>query len=69
MLQTNRNEIRPNSALTLITRWFGLSQSARHSEPGIKSDRRPNPGYEQPDCGAYNEAFVVQHWASFGPRF
>jgi hypothetical protein len=69
MMQTKRDEIRANSALSLITRWFAMSRSARDTEPGIRNAQQLNPGYRQPDCGAYNEAFVMQHWASFGPRF
>ena len=22
----------------------------------------------KPDCGGYNEAFIIQHWASYSPR-
>ena len=35
----------------------------------IDSDPRLNRTHGRPDYGAYNEAFVIQHWASFGPRF
>lgn len=24
---------------------------------------------ETMECGGFNEAFIVQHWASFGPRY
>jgi len=26
--------------------------------------RRP----DRPECGGYNEAFIIHHWASFTPR-
>ena len=69
MNQNNPSEIRSNPALVLISRWFGLSQHTDGDETGINSDPRMNRMDGQPDCGAYNEAFVMQHWASFGPRF
>ena len=25
--------------------------------------------YERPISGGYNEAFIVQHWASYNPRY
>jgi hypothetical protein len=61
MMQTNRGDMRSSPALTLLTRWFAMSQSARHAQPDMNSDRRLNPGYQQPECGAYNEAFVMQY--------
>jgi hypothetical protein len=69
MNQNNRNEIRSNSARVLIARWFGYSQTTDHAGPASDGDLRLNPAGEQPDYGAYNEAFVMHHWASFGPRF
>ncbi len=69
MNQSNPNEIRSNPAIALVARWFGFSQTTDRAESDI--DRIPyrNTAGEQPDYGAYNEAFVIQHWASFGPRF
>jgi hypothetical protein len=69
MNQNNRKEIRSNPALESIAKWFRLSQSTDRSEPGIDDDPRLNQADGRPDYGAYNEAFVMQHWASFGPRF
>ena len=69
MNQSNHNEIRPNPTRVLIARWFGLSQQTDGDETGIDSYPHMNRTDVQPDCGAYNEAFVMQHWASFGPRF
>jgi hypothetical protein len=69
MNQSNLNEIRSNSALASIGRWFRYSQTTDRTGPDSDRDLRLNPGGEQPDYGAYNEAFVMHHWASFGPRF
>jgi hypothetical protein len=69
MNQNNRNEIRSNPTLASITRWFRYSQTMDRAGPGSDGDLRLNPAGEQPDYGAYNEAFVMHHWASFGPRF
>jgi hypothetical protein len=69
MNQNNRNEIRSNPARVLIARWFGYSQTTDRAGPDSDGDLRHNPTGEQPDYGAYNEAFVMHHWASFGPRF
>ena len=69
MNQSNLNEIRSSSALASIARWFGYSQTTDRAGPDSDGDLRHNPTGEQPDYGAYNEAFVMQHWASFGPRF
>jgi hypothetical protein len=69
MLQNNRNKIRSNPALALISRWFRLSQTRDRAEPGIEEDLNLEPFDRRPDCGAYNEAFVIQNWASFGPHF
>jgi hypothetical protein len=69
MNQSNPNLIRSNPALASIARWFGYSQTTDRAETDIDSDPRLNRTDGRPDYGAYNEAFVIQHWASFGPRF
>ena len=69
MNQSNLNEIRSNPALASITRWFRYSQTTDRAGPDNDGDLRLHPTGEQPDYGAYNEAFVMHHWASFGPRF
>ena len=30
----------------------------------VAERRRP----DEPECGGYNEAFIIQHWASYSPR-
>ena len=48
-------------------RWFGLcvhSQRGKKSETASDEHRSPTP---QCDCGGYNEAFVMQHWANYDP--
>jgi hypothetical protein len=69
MNQTSPDTKPSNTALALIASWFGYSQTTDCAGPGSDGDLRLNPAGEQPDYGAYNEAFVMQHWASFGPHF
>ena len=68
MLQNNRNGKRSNHALALISSWFRLSQTRDRAEPGIEENLNLDRSDGRPDYGAYNEAFVIHHWASFGPR-
>lgn len=37
--------------------------------PGIESITAREGGlpHEQAECGGYNEAYVIHHWACFGP--
>ena len=30
----------------------------------VAERRRP----DEPECGGYNEAFIIHHWASYSPR-
>jgi hypothetical protein len=69
MNQSNPNEIRSKPALTSIARWFRYSQTTDRAGPDSDGDPHMKPTGEQPDYGAYNEAFVIHHWASFGPRY
>jgi hypothetical protein len=69
MNQSNLNEIRSNTTLASIAMWFGFSQATDRASPDFDGNSRLNPTGEQLDYGAYNEAFVMHHWASFGPRF
>jgi len=47
------------------------------SRPGFLSNQTsenplPDPGWSRrqnsPSAGGYNEAFIIQNWASYGPR-
>ena len=41
-------------------RWFGLSVRPESREEKLS----PTP---RCDCGGYNEAFMMQHWANYDP--
>jgi hypothetical protein len=36
--------------------------------PDSGSEQPSHDSRNQPVCGGYNEAFIVQHWASYQPR-
>jgi len=42
--------------------------SGKPGRPGPAARRRDCPRPERPDCGGYNEAFVIQYWAGYNPR-
>ena len=50
-----------------VFRMFGLSVHPEHREAvesAFDEQLRPTPRCE---CGGYNEAFIVQHWANYDP--
>ena len=68
MIQTTPT-MSPSSAIyAAIGRWFRYSRVSDRNQSGIEDGVAPNPVDDRPDYGAYNEAFIVHHWASFGPR-
>lgn len=77
MQQADTVQIAPD-ALSWFTRIIRLLGGPEHSAPqheldlsGIDwtdSDFELAPGPDQPVCGGYNEAFIVQHWTSYHLR-
>lgn len=62
-------------ALTQVLRFFAkfsffglVHQANRPGDNDADVSRENSPCY-RPDCGDYNEAFIVQHWASYNPRY
>ena len=55
---------------TLLTRLLKQLVTAVNGKTGklpstpVAKRRRP----DKPECGGYNEAFIIQHWASYSPR-
>ncbi len=47
----------------------GLSHRTGRCEDLDHNVSREEPTRERLDCGAYNEAFIVQSWASYNPRY
>jgi len=58
-----------NTTLALVASWFRFSQTSSRIDPEIELESRMCLMGEQADYGAYNEAYVIHHWASFGPRY
>ena len=69
MNQTSPDTNPSNTALALIASWFRYSQTSGRIDPKIELESRLSPMGEQADYGDYNEAYVIHHWASFGPRY
>jgi len=49
-----------------IARMFHLTGSHRSTSEAPTAPRRRDQ--DELTAGGYNEAFVMQHWASYGPR-
>ena len=49
---------------------FPASKSSGFAAPGKRSTDRAGVELHDEHCcsGGYNEAFIFEHWASFGPR-
>lgn len=67
MHQTNLEYYHEETFLTrllkqLVTAVNGNSEKTTLTPAGER--RRP----DEPECGGYNEAFIIQHWASYSPR-
>ena len=44
---------------------FGLTIGSRRSGDGTDGNSVVEPSHERYDCGGYNEAFIIQSWASY----
>ena len=49
--------------------FFGLSLFGKSRKQSAKLDTDIGSDNNRPDSGGYNEAFIVQHWTSYGPRY
>ena len=67
-IATNRHGSNPHFLSGCIT-WFGFFRPARHemqpeSRPVETAAAQPvSP--DKPECGGYNEAFVLERWAHY----
>jgi hypothetical protein len=68
MRETNPTTVNTSSRLVPIFRFFGLSQEPNRCDSDAYSDSTWEPSTDRPDCGGYNEAFIMQYWASYYPR-
>ena len=55
------------SLLSRATRFFTASRAGRHFADAKSENGQESPR-EQAFSGGYNEAFVMQFWASYNPR-
>lgn len=69
MIQTTPTMSLSTTIFALVGRLFRYSQVTDRDQPGFGGGPGLNMEGERPDYGAYNEAFIVHQWASFGPRF
>ncbi len=53
--------------VTTLTRLFRLFRFFRQESGQANSINMPSSTCSDTECGGYNEAFVMQHWASYGP--
>jgi hypothetical protein len=44
---------------------FGLAIGSHRSGDGTDGNSVVEPSHERYDCGGYNEAFIMQQWASY----
>lgn len=56
-------------SLMAFLKFFRWSMASDRNIPDIKDDLRLDRHRDRMECGGYNEAFIVQQWASFGPHF
>ncbi len=48
--------------------FFGVSHGIDHRSANGNTPADTTSCCDRPDSGGYNEVFVLQQWASFGPR-
>ncbi len=56
------------SRFSRIFRFFGLSRDEGASYARIEDQCRFETFADQPDCGSYNEAFIMQQWTGNNPN-
>ena len=49
--------------------FFGLAHSPNRCGDNNHDDSGGGSSRERHDCGGHNEAFIVQQWASYNPRY
>jgi hypothetical protein len=49
--------------------FFGLTHRSDRCAGIIHNNSVEESSREILDCGGYNEAFIVQYWASYSPRY
>ncbi len=69
-MHQTRHTMSPHTSFqAFVGKWFGYSRLSDRDQRESEITPRPRQTSNQPDYGAYNEAFVIHHWASFGTRF
>jgi hypothetical protein len=64
---TNTRSSAPARALEFFGKFslFGLTVGSHRSSGGTDGSSIAEPTQERYDCGGFNEAFIMQHWASY----
>ena len=60
------NDSKPTDSFPTPAKNSGLFNQFKKKDQ-IDTDCRRQTSREQMDCGGLNEAFVMQHWASYNP--
>ena len=69
MIHDNTTANRVKLMLTGITNCLRWSVASTRNDIDMQDFVNPDQNIHRPDSGGYNEAFIVSHWASFGPRY
>jgi hypothetical protein len=69
MIHDNTTANRVKVILTGMTKCLRYPFASARSDLDRRDSSRPQQSVLRPDSGGYNEAFIVSHWASFGPRY
>ncbi len=56
------------SGFSQIIRFFGWSQEPESSRNGSDDHGRRDTSDSRPDCGGFNEAFIMQQWTGYNPH-
>ena len=49
-------------------RFFGLTHGSNRCGDNTHHNYLEETSRERLDCGGYNEAFIMQHWAGYNPH-
>ncbi len=56
------------SGLAKSCGFFKASRVSHRSDLDMKNHLRSEASNERAECGGFNEAFIMQYWASYGPH-
>lgn len=56
-----------HTGLAKIFGFWGASRVSHRTDLDMKNHLRFEPSDKRAECGGFNEAFIMQYWASYGP--